>query len=318
MSALLGFLGSAAGKTIVGAGTSLLSNLFGGLSTSNTNKTNLKINQINNEFNERMMQKQMDYNTMMWNKQNEYNAPKAQLERLRAAGKNPYFADGITPGMAGSVGSTSAPSAAPASPQQAFIPDFSGIPAALMAADQGELIKAQTQQQLIDNETRAARNMKEIANIIADTKNKEIQHKLSTVQYSYADQMEMLRLQNQELTNENLREQTNNVIREGLLQQKELDIFDERIKLEFAQRAANILNTKSNTAYTKQLQIHEIQKLYETCARTQGIKISNKTARDMAEHLVEKARLETIPDAGHGLTRAAWWIGDKIDQYLAK
>ena len=54
---------------------SLLGGLFGSSSQNSANKTNLKIAQMNNEFNERMMQKQMDYNTDMWNKQNEYNTP---------------------------------------------------------------------------------------------------------------------------------------------------------------------------------------------------------------------------------------------------
>lgn len=316
---LLALLGTAGGQVAAGVGSNLLSNFFGARNTDKTNSMNLRINQMNNEFNERMMQKQMDYNTMMWEKQNAYNTPYAQIARYRDAGINPYMAmNGISSGSASSVGSTSAASAAPSAPQQAYHPDFSGIPQTIAQAHQNELIKAQTQQQIIDNQTRAQRNLQDIANIFARTQNERIRHKLSTVQYGYADQMHQLQIHNQILTNDNLRATTNNIVREGLLKQKELDIFDERIKLEFAQRAADILNTKSNTAYTKQLQIHEIQKLYETCARTQGIKISNKTARDMAEHLVEKARLETIPDAGHGLTRAAWWIGDKIDKYIAQ
>lgn len=293
---LLAFLGSTAGSTIVGAGSSLLSNIFGASLQNKTNDTNLRINRMNNEFNERMMQKQMDYNTMMWNKQNAYNSPTAQLERLKAAGVNPYVASGgVSAGTAQSAGSTSAASAAGAAPQQAYKFDFSGIPQSILMARQGELLKSKAQEQIIDNQTRAMRNMQEIANLIADTKNKDIQHKLSTVQYSYADQLHQLQVQNQELTNANLKEQTDNLIREGLLKQKELDIFDERIKLEFAQRAADILNTKSNTAYTKQLQVHEIQKLYETCARIQGIKISNDTAKRMADSLVRKAHKDSMP-----------------------
>ena len=47
------------GSALIGAGASLLGNLFGSKSQSDANKTNLKIAQMNNEFNERMMQKQV-------------------------------------------------------------------------------------------------------------------------------------------------------------------------------------------------------------------------------------------------------------------
>lgn len=268
---------------LIGAGASLIGNIFGASSTNKTNKTNMQINQLNNEFNERMMHKQMDYNTMMWNKQNAYNTPSAQRQRLEDAGLNPYMMlNGGNAGVAGSAGSTSAASAASAAPQQAFHPDFSGIPQSILMAKQGENIAADTQSKVIDNQTRALRNMQEIANVVADTQNKKIQKKLSEVQYSYADELAMTQIANQKA-------QTQNLLREGLLMDKSLSIFDERTRLELAQMSADILLTGAQTKLTKQQQIHEVQKMIETTLRSKGLRISNDVAKRTANAIVDKA-----------------------------
>lgn len=274
----MGILGS-----IIGVGASLVGNLFGSSNTNKTNKANMQINQMNNEFNERMMQKQMDYNTMMWNKQNAYNTPSAQRQRLEDAGFNPYMMlNGANTGVAQSAGSTSAASASGSAPQQAYHPDFSFIPQSILMAKQAANIDADTDSKVIDNQTRALMNMQEIAQTIANTKNKEIQTKLSRIQMSYADDLAMTQIQNQQA-------QTQNLIREGLLMDKELAIFDERSRLEFAQMAANILLTSAQTKQTKQQTIHEIQRMYQTIAQTAGIKISNDIARRSATAIVDKA-----------------------------
>ena len=267
----------------IGAGASLIGNIFGAYSTNKTNKNNLKINQMNNEFNERMMQKQVDYNTMMWNKQNEYNTPSAQRARLEAAGMNPYMMlNGGSAGNAQAAGSTSAASAAPAAPQQAFHPDFSGIPQSILMAKQGQNIDSDTALKVTDNQTKALRNMQEIANTIADTKNKQVQEKLSQTMLNYADQVQQSQLRQMDA-------QTNNIIREGLLMDENLRIFDERSRLEFAQMAANTLLTAAQTKQTKQQTIHEIQRMYQTIAQTAGIKISNDIAKRSATAIVDKA-----------------------------
>lgn len=113
------------GSAVLG---SLLGGIFGSSSQSSANKTNLKIAQMNNEFNERMMQKQQDYNTDMWNKQNAYNTPSAQVQRLKEAGLNPYLmmSNGSQIGTASSANSTSMASASGNPDVQAYDPS-SGI-----------------------------------------------------------------------------------------------------------------------------------------------------------------------------------------------
>lgn len=153
------------GSALVGAGASLLGNIFGSKSQSDTNKTNLQIAQMNNEYNERMFNKQLEYNQDMFNQQidydqkkmqqqnsfnymmqnnamasqQNYNSAKAQRARLEAAGLNPYLMmsggnAGTSSAVSGSSGTGGSPSAmgvnAPtASPavMQAYRPDFSGV-----------------------------------------------------------------------------------------------------------------------------------------------------------------------------------------------
>ena len=76
---------------VAAAGASLLGNLLGSGSSKSTNKTNLKIAQMNNDFNREMFNRQIEYNWDMWNAQNEYNTASAQRERLEDAGLNPYL-----------------------------------------------------------------------------------------------------------------------------------------------------------------------------------------------------------------------------------
>lgn len=299
---ILGFLGSAAGQTIAGVGSSLLSNIFGASSTKKTNETNLKINQMNNEFNERMMQKQMDYNTMMWNKQNAYNTPEA----MKARGINPYAS--MMGGNFGSVQAlgTSVASAAGSAPQQSFQPNFQGIPEVILMSKQGEMLDAQIDQQLTDNQTRAFKNMQEIADAIATTKNKEIQNKLMQVQLSYADEVQMEQLRNQRAT-------TNKILRETLLLDKNLSIFDERTKLEMAQLSADTLLASASMRLTKQQTIHEIQKMYLTVAHKNGVKLSNEMARRMADDIVEKAHKDNVSTYWNV---GANYLGNIVDGFL--
>lgn len=135
----LKFFAPAVGAAIVGAGASVLGNLFGSANNSNANNTNIRLAAENRDFQREMWDKQVAYNQDMWNQQvahnqdmfnqqvlynkdmwnaqNAYNDPSAQVARLRAAGINPYLAmsGGNAAGVAGSAGSVSPGSASPGS-----------------------------------------------------------------------------------------------------------------------------------------------------------------------------------------------------------
>jgi hypothetical protein len=112
---------------------SVVSGAIGTKSVSDTNKTNLKINQMNNDFNAREAQKARDFQLDMWSRENEYNKASSQRKRLEEAGYNPYMSDaqaGTATGMSG----TSAATAAGAAPQVPYTPDFQSVGVNLASA----------------------------------------------------------------------------------------------------------------------------------------------------------------------------------------
>lgn len=112
---------------------SVISGAIGAKTTANTNKTNLKINQMNNDFNAREAQKARDFQLDMWNRENEYNKASSQRKRLEDAGYNPYMNDaqaGTATGMSG----TSAATAAGVAPQVPYTPDFQSVGVNLASA----------------------------------------------------------------------------------------------------------------------------------------------------------------------------------------
>lgn len=112
---------------------SVISGAIGAKTTADTNKTNLKINQMNNDFNAREAQKARDFQLDMWNRENEYNKASSQRKRMEEAGYNPYMSDaqaGTATGMSG----TSSATAAGASPQIPYTPDFQSVGVNLASA----------------------------------------------------------------------------------------------------------------------------------------------------------------------------------------
>lgn len=288
---------------LIGAGASILGGMFGASSTKKTNDSNLRINQMNNEFNERMMRQQQDYNTLMWEKQNNYNDPSAQVNRLKAAGLNPYMMmNGGGAGNAESFGSSSAASAAGAAPQQAYHPDFQGIPQSILMAHQGKLLKEQYRQQVIDNQTRSAKNMKELANLTADIKNKEVQEKLQRTILSYADDMQRAQLEQMSETNRNLR-------MERMLMEKNLNVFDERTKAEIAK----IMSETDLNAYNMN---DEIGKMLITMQR----KLGRKLTKDEKDSIFEamKDQIQYKATSGMSAYGAAATAGNMIGSGLKR
>lgn len=109
------------------------SSIGGAVSTNKTNKTNMAINQMNNEFNAAEAEKARQFQLDMWNRTNEYNSASAQRSRLEEAGLNPYLMmNGGSSGTAQSSGSTSPASASP--PLSMQRQDFSGLSNALSSA----------------------------------------------------------------------------------------------------------------------------------------------------------------------------------------
>jgi len=111
----------------------VVSSIGNAVSTNKTNKNNMAINQMNNEFNAAEAEKARQFQLDMWNRTNEYNSASAQRSRLESAGLNPYLMmNGGSAGTAQSSGSTSPASAA--SPLAMQRQDFSGLSNTLSSA----------------------------------------------------------------------------------------------------------------------------------------------------------------------------------------
>lgn len=121
-----------AGGLFGGLGT-VISGAIGSKSTSDANKTNLKINQMNNDFNAREAQKARDFQLDMWNRENEYNKASSQRKRLEEAGYNPYMSDAQA-GTASGMSGTSAATSAGAASQIPYTPDFQSVGVNLASA----------------------------------------------------------------------------------------------------------------------------------------------------------------------------------------
>lgn len=111
----------------------VVSTVGNAVSTNKTNKANMAINQMNNEFNAAEAEKARQFQLDMWNKTNEYNSASAQRSRLESAGLNPYLMmNGGSAGISQSSGSSTPASAS--SPLSMQRQDFSGLSNTLSSA----------------------------------------------------------------------------------------------------------------------------------------------------------------------------------------
>lgn len=139
----MGFLGSLTGG-LLGFGSSVAQNSQNRQNVRETNQMNYKINQMNNQFNERMAMQQRDFQENMWNKENAYNSASAQRQRLEEAGLNPYLMmNGGSAGTAQSAGTGASASSAGSAVMQPFQADYSGISSSIGNIFQYELMQSQ-------------------------------------------------------------------------------------------------------------------------------------------------------------------------------
>ena len=161
----MGFLGSLAGG-LLGIGSSAVQNSQNRQNVRETNQMNYKINQMNNQFNERMAMQQRDFQENMWNKENAYNTASAQRQRLEQAGLNPYLMmNGGSAGTAQSAGTGASASAAGSAVMQPFQADYSGIGSSIGNIFQYELMQSQKSQLQGSRQLSDAKAMEVLSNI---------------------------------------------------------------------------------------------------------------------------------------------------------
>lgn len=298
------------GGGIIAGATRLIGNLFGSKNNKDTNDTNLKINQMNNEFNareaEKAFQRESAYNDRIRAEDREYNSAKAQVERFREAGLNPsIMMQGQGAGVAQSngVSSGSAQSSGNAR-MNAFQPDLdlSGtIHSFLSLRQQKEFQDEQINGLRIENQYKAQQIMAEILDLKAKAKSNEARAKLDSTLEGLQGQI----VRNQTITAESQARQANEsaelMIAERLLKSKELDNFDAKFQQEAAMRFAQVFNYIQSANLSSAQAKHEIQKELKTM-KEQGL-IDAQTARASEPSLVEKAQ-----DVADGIVG---WFNDK-------
>ena len=285
----MGLLGSIAGG-LFGIGSSVIQNSQNRQNVRETNQMNYKINQMNNQFNERMAMQQRDFQENMWNKENAYNTASAQRQRLEEAGLNPYLMmNGGSAGSAQSVGSGSSASSASPAVMQPFQSDFSGIQQAIGSVFQSQVQQAQVSQLQGQKNLADAQAMQALSNVdwskmTEDTRDYLKATGLARAKLGYSKEMQELdnmafagRLMQAQGTNQLLDAEAKTVLNKYLDQQQQADL---NVK------AAEYYNMMSqghlNYAQAKKVLAEEIL----AYARAKGQNISNMVAKATAESLI--------------------------------
>jgi len=269
---------------------SVLSGAIGAKTTSDTNKTNLKINQMNNDFNAREAQKARDFQLDMWNRENEYNKASSQRKRLEEAGYNPYMSDAQA-GTAAGMSGTSAATAAGALPQIPYTPNFQSVGVNLASAlkmmsekkqtdienlNMSDLLRSQIWQNIGATDWRNASSEARAYNLSQGRKAAELG--MASLEESLSNQRWSNNLLVANIANSLLDAESKTVMNKYL---------DENQRAELNIKAANyeylIMSGQMKRQEVNNLIADEIL----TYAKANGQKISNRVAEETADKLIK-------------------------------
>lgn len=304
---LLGAIGSVAGG-LLGIGASSMQNAQNRQNVRETNQMNYKINQMNNQFSERMAMQQRDFQENMWNKENAYNTASAQRQRLEEAGLNPYMMmNGGSAGIAQSVGTGATASSSGNVQMQPFQADYSGIAQSIGSVFQSQVQQAQVSQLQGQKNLADAQAMQALSNVDWSKMTKETREYLKNTglaraQLGYSKEMQELdnmafagRLLQAQGTSQLLDAEAKTVLNKYLDQQQQAD-----------------LNVKASEYYNQMshghLNYNQAKKVLAdevlTYARAKGQKISNKVAEATADSLIRASNASNHSNAEFELEAA--------------
>lgn len=279
---------------LIGAGLisgvgSAIGNILG---TKSSNSQNMKINQMNNEFNAREAEKARQYQTEMWNKTNEWNSPKNVRKRLQEAGYNPYLGmESSNVGTAQSAGSSSPASAA--SPIQNNPLQFDGIQNALSTAIQmsnstkisnAEVSNLQGQKSLSD-----AKAADTLSNIDWYKLTPEYRNWLQTTGVARAQlsfNTDKQNLENMQWVNKIQRAQRTDILLSNEAKRTVNKYLDRSQSLQLNLMANQAFQAFSAGRLSLQQCKTEVTKQFMNMAETEGKKISNRIASETADQLI--------------------------------
>lgn len=283
--------------------------LFGKKSTDSTNKTNLKINQMNNDFNAREAQKARDFQLDMWNRENEYNKASSQRKRLEEAGYNAYMSDAQA-GTATGTSGTSAATAAGAAPQIPYTPDFQSVGVNLASAlkmmsekkqtdienlNMSDLLRSQIWQNIGATDWRNASPEARVYNLSQGRKAAELG--MASLEESLSNQRWSNNLLVANIANSLLDAEAKTIMNKYL---------DENQRAELNIKAANyeylIMSGQMRRQEVNNLIAEEIL----TYAKANGQKISNRVAEETAEKMIKATNNTNMYFGGYYGSRGSY------------
>lgn len=271
-----------------GVGT-VISGAIGAKSTADTNKTNLKINQMNNDFNAREAQKARDFQLNMWNKESEYNSASSQRKRLEEAGYNPYMSDAQA-GTAAGMSGTSAASAAGAAPQIPYTPDFQSVGVNLASAlkmmsekkqtdienlNMSDLLRSQIWQNLGATDWRNASPEAREYNLAQGRRAAELG--MASLEENLSNQRWSNNLLVANITNSLLDADAKTILNKYLDQQQQAELNIKAANYEYLVMSGQLKRQEVNNLIAEEI---------ETYARANGYKIQNKILRETSDDLI--------------------------------
>lgn len=276
----------------------IASSIAGTVSTNKTNRANMSINQMNNEFNAAEAQKARDFQLDMWNRENAYNTASAQRQRLSEAGLNPYLMmSGGNAGTASSVGSTAPATAAP--PLSMQRQDFSGLTnslsTALQLANQTKETNAlvqnlQGQKSLFDAQANQA-----LANIdwfkLGDEFKKWCRD-TGLMRVGLQFQTDRQQLRNMEWSNNLVKAQHIGVLLDNQSKNVLNKYLDEGQRLQLNLLAASYYDQMASGHLKYQQAVTELSKRLMFDAQASGYRINNYTARATSEKYIQALNAE--------------------------
>lgn len=278
----------------------IASSIGNAVSTNKTNKTNMAINQMNNEFNAAEAEKARQFQLEMWNRTNEYNSPSAARQRRSEAGYNPYlgFEDS---GTASSAGSTAPASAA--SPLSMQRQDFSGIgnilSSALQISNQSKLTDAQVQNLQGQKSLADAQVQQTLSNVDWYKLGSEYKNWLKTtgaVRANLSLSTDKQQLENMQWTQKIMDAQRTNLLLSGESQRVINKYLDQSQQLQLNIYASQYYDSMASGHLKYEQAVTEIAKRIEYYASAEGKSISNNIARQTAASYIDALNAQHSSD----------------------
>ena len=280
----MGFFGSLAGG-LLGLGSSVVENSQNRQNVRETNQMNYKINQMNNQFNERMAIQQRNWQENMWKNENLYNTASAQRQRLQEAGLNPYLMmNGGSAGTAQSTGSTASSSGNAV--MQPFQADYSGVGSSIGNIFQYELMQSEKSQLQGARQLSDAKAMEILSNIdwgklTDETRNYLKSTGLARARLGYAKEQQ--EVDNMAMTGLIMKAQHSGMLLDNEAKTIMNKYLDQQQQFDLNVKAADYYQRMSSGYLSYAEAKKAIAEEALASARARGQNISNKVAERIAE-----------------------------------